>query len=349
MSKAPRIRGGSKWEPVVTLPTPLQESALQDIDDELTKLQHIFKASSPDLEAEQAAWEKEGAFTPRLGGSHRLRLDRRCQTNGGRTEGTWEFVGKNEAPVFSKRLSRRQIAAPEQTIQHGFRNAHRKFTVAEGDRLFAYVWLDPEAPPETVMLQWNDGTWNHRAFWGADKINLGEIGSDTPAHKPMGPLPTLGEWVALGGRASRRWIGTRERSQRDGFCAIWGHGLLGSCWHYNHARLGGKTYAYRTGHHRNSGWIHLSERQASANRSQRSIAASHPHLTASVIKLRIYRNRKLNSKHRYPIPLQLNPRYLGRPVCCHEATGWMIRVRLSNPWSLLFSVIWVSKTGVQPA
>ena len=88
-------------------------------------------------------------------------------------------------------------AAPEQTVQHSFRSANRTFTLAEGDRLFAYVWIDPASPPETLMLQWNDGTWDHRAFWGADKIDFGGIGNDIPAHKPMGPLPAVGEWVRL--------------------------------------------------------------------------------------------------------------------------------------------------------
>ena len=189
--------GRSKWEPIVMLPTPMQESALQDIDDELTKLQRVFKASSPGLEAEQAEWEKEVLSLLGSTESSDFAWIDDAQANGGSTEGTWEFVGKNEAPVFSKLLSRRQTAAPEQTVQHSFRNANRKFTLAEGDQLFAYVWIDPESPPETVMLQWNDGTWDHRAFWGEDKINFGEIGSDTPAHKPMGPLPAAGEWVRL--------------------------------------------------------------------------------------------------------------------------------------------------------
>lgn len=189
--------GGSKWEPVVMLPTPTQESALRDIDDELTKLERIFKASSPGLEAEQAEWENEvRSLLESTEQTDFVWIDD-AQANGGRTEGTWEFVGKNEAPVFSKLYSRKQTAEPEKTVQHAFRGANRTFTVAEGDQLFAYVWLDPESPPETVMLQWNDGTWDHRAFWGEDKINFGEIGSDTPAHKPMGSLPAVGEWVRL--------------------------------------------------------------------------------------------------------------------------------------------------------
>ena len=196
--KGPGVYGGnSKWEPVVMLPTPMQESALQDIDDELTKLQKVFKASSPRLEAKQAEWENEiRSLLASMEPTDFAWIDD-AQANGGSTEGTWEFVGKNEAPVFSKLLSRRQTAAAELTVQHAFRGANRKFTLAEGDRLFAYIWIDPESPPETVMLQWNDGNWDHRAFWGEDKIDFGGIGNDTPAHKPMGLLPAVGEWVRL--------------------------------------------------------------------------------------------------------------------------------------------------------
>ena len=189
--------GGSKWEPVVLLPTPVQASALQEIDDELAKLDRVFKASSPGLEAEQAAWEDE--IRSQLVSTEPTDfawLDD-VQSNGGRTEGTWKFVGRNEAPVFSKRFSRQQIAAPDKTVQHYFHAAKRTFTLAEGDKLFAYVWLDPETPPETVMLQWNDGDWDQRAFWGEDKINFGEIGTDAPNHRPMGPLPETGKWVRL--------------------------------------------------------------------------------------------------------------------------------------------------------
>ena len=189
--------GGSKWEPVVMLPTPIQESTLQDIDDELTKLERVFKASSPGLEAEQAEWENEvRSLLESTEPTDFVWVDD-AQANGGRTEGTWEFVDKDEAPVFSKLYSRKQTAEAGKTVQHAFRGANRTFTLAEGDQLYAYVWIDSESPPETVMLQWNDGTWDHRAFWGEDKINFGEIGSDTPAHKPMGPLPAVGEWVRL--------------------------------------------------------------------------------------------------------------------------------------------------------
>ncbi len=190
-------RGGSKWDPVVMLPTPEQQSELDKIDDDLIRLRKVFDLSSPGLQSEQKKWEDE--LKPLLSSTDPADFAwvDDVQSNGGRTDGKWNFVEKTEAPVFSKKYSRLQTANPDQLVQHSFHNANRKFTLNDGDKLYAYVWLDPENPPKTIMLQWNDGNWDHRAFWGEDKITYGEIGNDTPAHKPMGELPKLGEWVRL--------------------------------------------------------------------------------------------------------------------------------------------------------
>ena len=45
------------------------------------------------------------------------------------------------------------------------------------------------------MLQFYDGNWNHRAYWGGDKIDWGK--KDSPERFHMGPLPKTGEWVRL--------------------------------------------------------------------------------------------------------------------------------------------------------
>jgi len=68
-----------------------------------------------------------------------------------------------------------------------------------GDRVFAYVYLDPANPPETVMLQWKAGPdqtdWEHRAYWGKPKIFWAPDG--TQGNYYMGQLPPLGQWVRL--------------------------------------------------------------------------------------------------------------------------------------------------------
>lgn len=45
------------------------------------------------------------------------------------------------------------------------------------------------------MLQWNDGGWNARAYWGANLVNWGWDG--TASRRYMGPLPATGQWVRL--------------------------------------------------------------------------------------------------------------------------------------------------------
>jgi hypothetical protein len=86
------------------------------------------------------------------------------------------------------------VAGPHQHYFYGATGANA-LTVNAGDKLFTYVYLDPANPPSEVMLQWNDGTWEHRAYWGSNQINFGVNG--TASRRYMGPLPSGGQWVRL--------------------------------------------------------------------------------------------------------------------------------------------------------
>ena len=79
--------------------------------------------------------------------------------------------------------------------QHFFEGATETMTVAEGERLFAWVHLDPDAPPRTLMLQWLAGDWNHRVYWGENLVPWGEDGS--ASRQRAGDLPPVGQWVRL--------------------------------------------------------------------------------------------------------------------------------------------------------
>jgi hypothetical protein len=82
------------------------------------------------------------------------------------------------------------------THGHWFHGASAGFPVRPGEYLFGEVYIPADDPPDTVMLQWHDGTsWEHRAYWGLDNINLGK--PDSPAHQRMGLLPPTGRWVRL--------------------------------------------------------------------------------------------------------------------------------------------------------
>jgi hypothetical protein len=79
--------------------------------------------------------------------------------------------------------------------EHGFYHADATLTVERGDILFAYIFIDPNHPPKTIMLEWNDGSNEHRAFWGKNEIPYGKM--NTESQRPMGPLPPAGRWVRL--------------------------------------------------------------------------------------------------------------------------------------------------------
>ncbi|GAB6167524.1 PSD1 and planctomycete cytochrome C domain-containing protein [Thermostilla marina] len=108
----------------------------------------------------------------------------------------WEFVagGKDGVPpaVAGEKVMRR---AAEGLAQHYFVNAV-PLEIGKGDVFFVSVYLDPENPPQEIMLQWNDGSWEHRAYWGDGLIPYGGD-KDSPAHRRLGDLPAAGEWVRL--------------------------------------------------------------------------------------------------------------------------------------------------------
>lgn len=110
----------------------------------------------------------------------------------------WEFVAAPDHPVFSGEKATRRKA--DGLSQHFFTGASPGLKVGEGDKFFAYVYLDPANPPKTIMLQFNDGSWEHRAYWGEDLIPFGA--GANPNHFAMGALPELGKWVRLEVKAS---------------------------------------------------------------------------------------------------------------------------------------------------
>jgi hypothetical protein len=106
----------------------------------------------------------------------------------------WTWVSRDPTP-FSGTLAH-QSNISTGTHQHYFTNARSPMTLANGDKLFAYVHLDPANPPSEIMLQWNaGGSWEHRAYWGSNDIRWGTDGK--VSRQPIGPLPPIGNWVRL--------------------------------------------------------------------------------------------------------------------------------------------------------
>jgi hypothetical protein len=121
------------------------------------------------------------------------------QISGAGGEG-WTWITSNPSPVAGTQSHQSLLAAG--LHDHFFNYASATLSVATGDQLFAYVYLNPANPPSEIMLSWNDGTsWEHRAYWGADTIAYGS--DNTPGRVSMGPLPATGQWVRLEVSASQ--------------------------------------------------------------------------------------------------------------------------------------------------
>jgi hypothetical protein len=102
-------------------------------------------------------------------------------------------VSSNPAPFSGTLAHQSAMAAGEH--QQIFTGATATLTIGTGDTLYAYVYLDPANPPSEVMLQWNDGSWEHRAYWGGNSLVFGTDG--TASRRYMGSLPATGQWVQL--------------------------------------------------------------------------------------------------------------------------------------------------------
>ena len=128
---------------------------------------------------------------------------------------SWTWINSNPTPYSGSQAQQSTLAAGEH--QHYFYNATGTLTVAIGDTLFAYVYLDPVNPPSEVMLQWNDGTWEHRAYWGANLIGFGVDG--TVSRRYMGALPAAGAVGASVGVGGAGGIGG-EDPERHGLYPV---------------------------------------------------------------------------------------------------------------------------------
>ena len=111
---------------------------------------------------------------------------------GGDFEG-WNWVSSNPSPFSGASAHQSNLFGG--LHQHYFYNAATTLTLNTGDKLFTYIYLDPANTPSEVMLQWNDGSWEHRAYWGANNIAWGVDSTDSRRY--MGALPAAGQWVRL--------------------------------------------------------------------------------------------------------------------------------------------------------
>jgi hypothetical protein len=100
----------------------------------------------------------------------------------------WNWISSNPSPFSGSLAHQSNIVSG--LHNHYFQGATQTLTVNVGEKLFAYVYIDPNNAPSELMLQWNDGSVWRNAYWGADNI--------TSVNRTfVGPLPASGQWVRL--------------------------------------------------------------------------------------------------------------------------------------------------------
>jgi hypothetical protein len=112
---------------------------------------------------------------------------------------SWNWVASNPTPHSGHYAMQSSLAAGEHQVF--FSGAVATLQVGVGSTLYAWVYMDPANPPSELMLQWDDGTWDHRAYWGGNYLSSGQDGTASRIH--VGPLPIAGQWVQLQVPASK--------------------------------------------------------------------------------------------------------------------------------------------------
>jgi len=187
--------GGSAVEDRQPLVEVIYDSGQGEMTHERTgavtppKFPYAFAHFQRESEAATATGEKRDPVT--------IDLDwiNDSQDNGGSTEGRWNFIDSSKGPVYRGKYARLQSG--EGIRQHYFHQASRTVTLRDGDRLYAYVYLDPTNPPQQLMLQFDDGSWEHRAYWGEALLPFTDVAESAAGKYHMGELPETGKWVRL--------------------------------------------------------------------------------------------------------------------------------------------------------
>ncbi|MEL6104903.1 MAG: PSD1 and planctomycete cytochrome C domain-containing protein [Planctomycetota bacterium] len=189
------VYGARSRPPVIRVPSDELQKKLAAMDVELETLDKKRAALRTELLKQQDTWETD-AIT---------RLDEKVEVEtawvddailvDGKKNGEWRYVGGDKAPVHSAKKSREQQA--DGLVQHFFDGAEKTFIVADESKFYAWVHLDPDNPPKAVMLQLNDGNWEHRKVWGSDDITFGRRDESHAGYQRAGELPPSGEWFRL--------------------------------------------------------------------------------------------------------------------------------------------------------
>lgn len=193
--------GGRNRDPMMRVPSQKQLEKIAGLEKQVSQLEKEIKTVGEQILPQRREWEKQilaNLEDVKSQETETVWIDDQ-QDTGGKSEGIWKFVeakkDSKKVPVHSGSKSRRQESGG--LVQHFFLGAKKKASVDKDTMFYAWVYLDPKNPPKAIMLQFNDGNWNHRGVWGADDIPYGRKTESWDGYQRQGKLPPTGEWARL--------------------------------------------------------------------------------------------------------------------------------------------------------
>ena len=220
------VYGARSRPPSIKVPTAEEQKQLAELDQQIKELQNKFEPLRQQVLADQNNWEDSTREQIEKGQNIVSVWIDDVQATGGKSDGEWQFITKDQGPVYSQLKSRRQQSSD--FVQHLFDNAKDAVSVTDDTHFFAWVYLDPKNPPLAIMLQFNDGSWEHRAVWGSNHIKNGRRPKSWAGYQRFGKLPENREVGASGSRRRKSWSQGGPKGQRNGLQPVWWACLLGS-------------------------------------------------------------------------------------------------------------------------
>jgi hypothetical protein len=180
--------------PIIRMTTPEQSAKLEALGKRLAALQSEIKETALRVKYDTSRDDKlpeEPVRGDYVWLDDSLPAGAKPEAGGG-VNLSWSFVSRPDPVLSGAKAVKLNAKGLQQVVLSG---AKPGLKVGAGDKLFAYVWLDPKDPPREIMLQWHSSNWLHRAYWGDNLIPWGN--DNSPERRKMGSLPTAGQWVRL--------------------------------------------------------------------------------------------------------------------------------------------------------
>ncbi len=229
LDENPMDSNALRYPPTLELRTPEHQRQIDLLDQQIQLIQTATRSA---LEAMDLSEENSEPAHPQARDYIWLQDALPKGANASKEANAWSFVSGAGYPIKGGNQSHRGKYAG--SGQHFFTEALPGLRVGSEDTLFTHVYLDPEDPPRSLMLQFQAENWNHRAYWGEDLIEHGKGGKEAGYHH-MGSLPPTGQWVRLEVSASEVGLEPGSRihgwafTQYDG-TVFWDESGIHSAW-----------------------------------------------------------------------------------------------------------------------